>query len=99
MTTHFNNKFIELSKSVNLFLQKKHKEYNFKTRDTSLIEGLLFKLLLSEINSTQEKVTLKINNYNNVNVNRISYYKRAEKLNIYPGGHFIKIYLTIYHKK
>ena len=75
MFNNFNNKFIQLSKSINIFLNKKHLEYNFKTRNTSLTEGFLFKLLSTEINSTQEKVTLKINNYNKTNINRISYYK------------------------
>ena len=83
----FNNKLRILSSQINLYTNDYFNNHinfkqNIKKRKTILNDGLLFKLLYTQKNSTQEIVTSKLNTYYKKNITRTSYCDRVKQLDI-----------------
>jgi hypothetical protein len=67
---NFINNFSRLSNDIKLYLDNLNCQLGFKKRKTSLIDGVLFKILYTMKNSTHENITTKLNLYNNKDVSR-----------------------------
>jgi hypothetical protein len=83
----FINKLRLLSSQINLYTNSYFNNHinfkqNIKKRKTILNDGLLFKLLYTQKNSTQEIVTSKLNTYYKKNITRTSYCDRVKQLDI-----------------
>ena len=79
--TNFNQSIINLSKFINEYLCTKSDELKLRTKKTTIIDGILFKLL-SQKNSTYDKATIKLNYFTNKDASTIAYYNRADNLSI-----------------
>ena len=71
--TNFNQSIINLSKFINEYLCTKSDELKLRTKKTTIIDGILFKLL-SQKNSTYDKATIKLNYFTNKDTSTIAYY-------------------------
>ena len=58
---NFINNFNNLSRDIKNYIQQISKIHKFKNKKTSLSDGILFKLLYTIKNATQESVTTKLN--------------------------------------
>jgi hypothetical protein len=76
----FNYKLLELSKNINNYLYKINDQYTQRNKKTNIIDGLLFNLLYSQKNTTQESITNKINVFKNNKITRRTYTDRMNKL-------------------
>ena len=82
MFKNFNQSIICLSKEINNYLCKKSDELKLRTKKTNIVDGVLFKLLALQQNSSYDKACIKLNRFNNNDVSTISYYNRANNLSI-----------------
>jgi hypothetical protein len=82
MFDNFNEKLINLSKSINSLLKKKMIELNMRTKKTNLNDGILFKLLTCKKDVTFLDSAATINKYNNTNITAQGYYNRISNLKI-----------------
>ena len=79
---NFINNFNNLSRDIKNYIQQISKIHKFKNRKTSLSDGILFKLLYTIKNATQESVTTKLNLYNKIDASRVAYIKKINKINV-----------------
>jgi hypothetical protein len=77
MFDNFNEKLINLSKSINSLLKKKMIELNMRTKKTNLNDGILFKLLTCKKDVTFLDSAASINKYNNTTITAKEYYNRS----------------------
>jgi hypothetical protein len=91
----FIDKLLLCSSEMNIYINNYYNNINIKKnikrRKTNLNDGFLFKLLNTQLNSTQETVTAKLNTYNKQNISRTSYSDRANQLDL-------KFFSDIYKK-
>jgi hypothetical protein len=80
---NFINNFSRLSNDIKLYLDNLNCQLGFKKRKTSLIDGILFKILYTMKNSTHENITTKLNLYNNKDVSRVAYTKKINNINLH----------------
>ena len=82
MFKNFNQSIICLSKEINNYLCTKSDELKLRTKKTNIVDGVLFKLLALQQNSSYDKACIKLNRFNNNDVSTISYYNRANNLSL-----------------
>lgn len=82
MFDNFNQKLVNLSKSINSLLKNKMTELNMRTKKTNLNDGILFKLLTCKKDVTHLDSAAIINKYNNTDVTAQGYYNRISNLKV-----------------
>ena len=77
-----NHKLIKLSNEINTLIDSNKNKYIIRNKKTTMHDGLMYRLLYTQKDSTQTLVTAKINNFLGKSINRSSYSDRDKQINI-----------------
>lgn len=75
-------KFINIRNEILLLFNDFSSKLKFRTKKTTIADAIIFKLLYSQKNSSQEKITGKLSLFKMNKINRSSFSDRDKKINI-----------------
>jgi len=76
------HQLIKLSHNIGTLVNKNKNKYIIRNKKTSMFDGIIYRLLYTQKESTQTLVTAQINNFLGKTINRSSYSDRDKQINI-----------------